>query len=44
MNYINKEVYLHNDNKKNFPAASQQRTSESLLKDIRRNKKRIFTL
>ena len=29
--------------KKNPPAGSQQRTSESLLKDIRRNTKRIFT-
>ena len=43
MNYINKKVYLHNDNKKNLSACSQQRTSESLLKDIRRNTKRIFT-
>ena len=29
--------------KKNLSAGSQQRTSESLLKDIRRNTKRIFT-
>ena len=29
--------------KKNLSADSQQRTSESLLKDIRRNTKRIFT-
>ena len=29
--------------KKNFSVGSQQRTSESLLKDIRRNTKRIFT-
>ena len=29
--------------KENFSAGSQQRTSESLLKDIRRNTKRIFT-
>ena len=29
--------------KKNLSAGSQQRTSESLLKDIRRNMKRIFT-
>ena len=29
--------------KKNLLADSQQRTSESLLKDIRRNTKRIFT-
>ena len=28
--------------KKNLSADSQQRTSESLLKDIRRNTKRIF--
>ena len=34
---------MHNDNKKNLSACSQQRTSESLLKDIRRNTKRIFT-
>ena len=43
MNYINKKVYLHNDTKKNLSAGSQQRTSETLLKDIRRNTKRIFT-
>jgi len=29
--------------KKNLSAGSQQRTSEFLLKDIRRNTKRIFT-
>ena len=29
--------------KKNLSAGSQQRASESLLKDIRRNTKRIFT-
>ena len=29
--------------KKNLSAGSLQRTSESLLKDIRRNTKRIFT-
>ena len=29
--------------KKNLSAGSQQRTSESLLKDIRHNTKRIFT-
>ena len=29
--------------KKNFSVGSKQRTSESLLKDIRRNTKRIFT-
>ena len=29
--------------KKNLSTGSQQRTSESLLKDIRRNTKRIFT-
>ena len=29
--------------KKNLSEGSQQRTSESLLKDIRRNTKRIFT-
>ena len=29
--------------KKNLSANSQQRASESLLKDIRRNTKRIFT-
>ena len=29
--------------KKNLSVGSQQRTSESLLKDIRRNTKRIFT-
>ena len=29
--------------KKNLSAGSRQRTSESLLKDIRRNTKRIFT-
>ena len=29
--------------KKNLSAGSHQRTSESLLKDIRRNTKRIFT-
>ena len=29
--------------KKNFSVGSQQRISESLLKDIRRNTKRIFT-
>ena len=29
--------------KKNLSAGSQQRTSESLLKDIRCNTKRIFT-
>ena len=29
--------------KKNLSAGSQQRTSESFLKDIRRNTKRIFT-
>jgi len=34
---------LHNDNKKNFPVSSQHGSSESLLKDIRRNTKRIFT-
>ena len=40
---INKKVYLHNDNKKNFPVSSQHGSSEFLLKDIRRNTKRIFT-
>ena len=40
---INKKVYLHNDNKKNFPVNSQHGSSVSLLKDIRRNTKRIFT-
>jgi len=30
-------VYLHNDNKKEFSLSSQQGSSESLLKDIRRN-------
>ena len=34
---------MHNDNKKNFPVSSQHGSSESLLKDIRRNTKRIFT-
>ena len=29
--------------KKNFPVSSQHGSSESLLKDIRRNTKRIFT-
>ena len=29
--------------KKNLSAGCEQRTSESLLKDIRRNTKRIFT-
>ena len=29
--------------KKNFPVSSQHDSSESLLKDIRRNTKRIFT-
>ena len=43
MNYINKKVYLHNDNKKNFSVDPNQSSSESLLKDIRRNTKRIFT-
>ena len=28
---------------KNFPVSSQHDSSESLLKDIRRNTKRIFT-
>ena len=34
---------MHNDNKKNFPVNSQHGSSVSLLKDIRRNTKRIFT-
>ena len=35
---------MHNDNKKNFSVNPKQGSSESLLKDIRRNMKRIFTL
>ena len=34
---------MHNDNKKNFSVNPNQSSSESLLKDIRRNTKRIFT-
>ena len=35
---------MHNDNKKkNYSVNSNQSSSESLLKDIRRNTKRIFT-
>ena len=40
---INKKVYLHYDNKKNFSVNPNQSSSESLLKDIRRYTKRIFT-
>lgn len=34
---------MHNDNKKNFSVNPKQGSSESLLKDIHRNMKRIFT-
>ena len=43
MNYINEKYICTMTTKKNLSVGSQQRTLESLLKDIRRNTKRIFT-
>jgi len=40
---INKRYICTTTTKKNFSINSKQSSSESLLKDIRRNTKRIFT-
>ncbi len=43
MNYINKKVYLHNDNKKESFSRFSAENIRILVKGIRRNTKRIFT-
>ena len=43
MNYVNKKVYSHNDNKKESFSRFSAENIRILVKGIRRNTKRIFT-